>query len=60
MVLSRKNNGEKVTLAKSKRAEIAKLKVITFYKLWLWRTVNRVLCPPALSLDRYGQFLSGT
>jgi hypothetical protein len=34
-----------VTLAKSKRAESAKLKVIAFNKLWSWWKVNRVLMP---------------
>ncbi len=33
------------TLPKSKQAESAKLKVITFNLLWLLRTVNRVLMP---------------
>jgi hypothetical protein len=40
-----KIKAETPTLAKSKRAESAKLKVITFNKLWSWRTVNRVLMP---------------
>ncbi len=34
-----------VTLAKSKRADNAKLEVITFNKPWSRGTVNRVLMP---------------
>jgi hypothetical protein len=37
-----KRKAETPTLAKSKRAESAKLKVITCNKLWSWQTVNRV------------------
>jgi hypothetical protein len=36
---------ETPTLAKSKWAESAKLKVFTFNKHWSWQTVNRVLMP---------------
>lgn len=40
-----KRKAETPSLAKSKRAESAKLKVITLNKSWSWRTVNRVLMP---------------